>query len=903
MANADAEGNRTVEVSGDLDGTDIGSTLITILPAGTTVPNTSPLATDSMVTTEEDTDYTFSAGDFNFTDADAGDDLASVTVVTLPAAGALALDGMVVAADQVVEAADIGKLVFTPAANANGDAYTSFTFRVSDGTAESVSTYTMTVNVTPVNDAPTGASNTVTTEEDTDYTFSAGDFDFTDADAGDDLASVTVVTLPAAGALALDGMVVAADQVVEAADIGTLVFTPAANANGDAYTSFTFRVSDGTAESVSTYTMTVNVTPVNDAPTGASNTVTTEEDTDYTFSAGDFNFTDADAGDDLASVTVVTLPAAGALALDGMVVAADREVEAADIGTLVFTPAANANGDAYTSFTFRVSDGTAESVSTYTMTVNVTPVNDAPTGASNTVTTDEDTDYTFSAGDFDFTDADAGDDLASVTVVTLPAAGALKLDGAAVAAGREVQAEDIGTLVFTPAANANGDAYVSFTFRVSDGDDESVLVYTLTLDVTPVNDPATGVPTIGGMAWPGGTLTADTSGVDDADGMTGVTLAYQWTRLDPEGVLNPVQVGTDSRSYAPEAADIGSNIAVTVSFTDDGNNVEELTSAAVGPVVAEPVTVTIAANHDIIGAGLEDLVFTLTRDGATADALDATVDISQEQEWLDDSELSHTVTFLAGESTATLKLRAYSFSSDPDTKGDLTATVSGLGISGDSDTVQIVSTPEPPITLRFDKSAYTFAENGVDAAIYAVATLHPDYPRAPSTLSISVFVSSQNGTAETPEDYDGIHWQADFIGIASEYVHDVDIDRLVARKPVPGFSIVNDVTYEGSEHFTMIIERGPGIQTGRLQVVFPNGTTCDIVLGSIIESYASPCYGGGETTTGSIGRRTSLELQANTSMTSETSRASFATTGSRAAVSAAASTLGSTALTVVPLRS
>ena len=40
-------------------------TLITILPAGTTAPNTSPLASNSTVTTEEDTDYTFSAGDFN----------------------------------------------------------------------------------------------------------------------------------------------------------------------------------------------------------------------------------------------------------------------------------------------------------------------------------------------------------------------------------------------------------------------------------------------------------------------------------------------------------------------------------------------------------------------------------------------------------------------------------------------------------------------------------------------------------------------------------------------------------------------------------------------------------------------------------------------------------------------
>ena len=599
--------------------------------------------------------------------------------------------------------------------------------------------------------------------------------------------------------------------------------TVTAMANPDADVNRTVEVS-GELDGTDIGSTLITIVP-NTFPLASNSTVTTEENTGYTFSAGDFNFTDADAGDELASVTVVTLPAAGVLALDGAAVTAGEAVAVEDIGKLVFTPAANANGDAYTSFTFRVSDGTAESVDTYTMTVNVTPVNDAPTGASNTVTTDEDTDYTFSAGDFNFSDADAGDELASVTVVTLPAAGELALDGAAVVAGREVQAADIGKLVFTPAANANGDAYTSFTFKVSDGTAESVDTYIMTIDVTAVDDPATGAPTIGGMAWPGGTLTANTSSVDDADGMTGATLAYEWTRLDPEGVSNPVQVGTDSPTYAPVAADIGSNIGVTVSFTDDGNNDEALTSAAVGPVVAEPLTVTIAANHDSIGAGVEDLVFTLTRMGSTAEELDATVTIAQHQVWLDDSDLSHTVTFLSGEPTATLTLTARSFSLDPDTSGDLTATVSGIGISGDSETVKIVSTPEPPITVSYDKSAYTFAEDGVDAAIYAVLTLHPAYPRAPPNF-VFVSFSSRSGTAESPDDYQTISWIPTFI--ENDFVHDADSDPHVARKPVPGFHIVNDVVYEGSEHFTMIIEQAPGLRSGLVQVALPNGNTCDL---------------------------------------------------------------------------
>ena len=421
-----------------------------------------------------------------------GDTLASVKIVTLPAAGTLAMGGAPVTANRAVAAADLGNLTFTPAANASGDPYTTFTFRVSDGTVESGDTYTMTVDVTPVNDAPTGADKTVRTPEDTPYTFSAADFVFTDIDVDDTLASVKIVTLPAAGTLTLSGAPGTADRAVAAADLGNLTFTPAANASGDPYTTFTFRVSDGTVESGDPYTMTIDVTPVNDAPTGADKTVGTPEDTPYTFSAADFVFTDIDVDDTLASVKIVTLAVAGTLAVDGAPVTADRAVAAADLGNLTFTPAANASGDPYTTFTFRVSDGTAESGDAYTMTIDVTPVNDAPTGADKTVGTPEDTPYTFSAADFVFTDIDVGDTLASVKIATLPADGSLTLSGAPVTTDRTLAAADLGNLTFTPAANASGDPYTTFTFRVSDGTVESGDAYTMTVDVTPVNDTPTG---------------------------------------------------------------------------------------------------------------------------------------------------------------------------------------------------------------------------------------------------------------------------------------------------------------------------------------------------------------------------------------------------------------------------
>ena len=166
-----------------------------------------------------------------------------------------------------------------------------------------------------------------------------------------------------------------------------------------------------------------------------------------------------------------------------------------------------------------------------------------------------------------------------------------------------------------------------------------------------------------------------------------------------------------------------------------------------GPV---PSLVTIEPNHPSIGAGIEDLVFTLTRTGATTDELEATVTIVQDETWLNASDLSHTVTFAAGSPTATLTLNASSFSFAPDTAGELTATVTGAGISGGSDTVAVISTSEPPITISYDMSDYTFAENSTDAAVYLVATLDAAYPREPSRNYFMTF-STRSGTAKADE--------------------------------------------------------------------------------------------------------------------------------------------------------
>ena len=239
---------------------------------------------------------------------------------------------------------------------------------------------------------------------------------------------------------------------------------------------------------------------------------------------------------------------------------------------------------------------TAENGASQTYTVTVTRTNSAPTASDGSVTTDEDKAHTFAAVEFNFADSDGGDALASVTVVTLPAAGALELNGTAVMADQSVLVAGIGDLVFTPEANANGMGYASFTFKVSDGTEESALAYIMTVNVTAVNDPATGMPTISGTARVGETLTAVTTGIADADGPASPTYGYQWIRVDADGTSNATDVvGETADTYIPAEADDGKKLRVKVSFTDDDSSEEELTSDAF------PSSGTIEVSADICG--------------------------------------------------------------------------------------------------------------------------------------------------------------------------------------------------------------------------------------------------------------------------------------------------------------
>ena len=114
----------------------------------------------------------------------------------------------------------------------------------------------------------------------------------------------------------------------------------------------------------------------------------------------------------------------------------------------------------------------------------VTP-NAAPTATGNTITVDQDGTYTFSVSDFPFEDAD-GDTLQSVRINNRPVKGTMQLDGAPVPIGQAISVADIedGKLTYAPAAGESGTTYANFSFRVSDGTDQSGTVVMI-IDVTP----------------------------------------------------------------------------------------------------------------------------------------------------------------------------------------------------------------------------------------------------------------------------------------------------------------------------------------------------------------------------------------------------------------------------------
>ena len=453
--------------------------------------------------------------------------------------------------------------------------------------------------------------------------------------------------------------------------------------NGTQYT-FAVRAVNTTGDGAAA---TTTATPVNDAPTASAKTVSIDEDTAYIFKEDDFGFASVKSGATLGHVKITALPgpnqgtlSVGGTAITGVTTPRQVTKTGLDAGNLTYTPPANANGAAFATFAFKVNDGVADSDMAYTITINVNAVNDPLTGSDKTVSTDEDLSYTFGEADFAFSDVDAGATLGHVKITSLPGSnqGTLSVGDtpiASVSPPLHVTKDELGTLTYTPPTNAFGAAFATFNFKVSDGTDDSVDEYTITIDVNAVNDPPVAE-----------TDTAETSknipiviGVLDND-----------SDVDPGTTLRVVEVGLPGTGPSDGTAAINPN-GTTVTYTPNVNFIgdDEFRYAVTDgfDTASVPVTVKVLDNSDS-NANLADLAIsqgTLMPDfAATTTSYAVTVETPT-------GSVQVTPTTAVGNATVTVN-------GEPVTSG--TASDDIELIKGETTTITVVVTSADGMTIR-----------------------------------------------------------------------------------------------------------------------------------------------------------------------------------------------------------
>ncbi|MCA3590034.1 MAG: tandem-95 repeat protein, partial [Methylocystis sp.] len=316
-----------------------------------------------------------------------------------------------------------GTVIFTPRADYFGNA--GFEYTVSDGNG-GLSTAFVSLDVTPANDLPFAAVDSgFQTLEDTSVEIDIATLLANDVDPDGD----TIQFLGVTGAQVIGN--------------GKVRFTPEADANG--LQQFTYQITDGNGPAV-TGTVTVNVTPVDDAPRpvddsrGMSPQDLALEDTVLTIPILSLLANDREPDGHSFQLASVSNPVNGQAALDGL-------------GNVVFTPSTNFNGAA--SFGYTVIDTTGMT-GTATVTLNYTPVNDAPLPQADTgFVTPANTSLIISSATLlaNDIDPDLGD------LLTISTVGGASRGTVTLAAN--------GAITFVPEAGYVGAA--SFTYTVSDG--------------------------------------------------------------------------------------------------------------------------------------------------------------------------------------------------------------------------------------------------------------------------------------------------------------------------------------------------------------------------------------------------------------------------------------------------
>ena len=305
-------------------------------------------------------------------------------------------------------------------------------------------------------------------------------------------------------------------------------------------------------------------------------------------------------------------------------------------------------------------------------------------------------------------------------------------DGAAVAYGPAADA-DAELADHQAAAPTEGDFLVVVTVTAEDG---TVRLYRVVVAPTaaagPSNTAPTGLPTITGTPQAGETLTADTSAIADEDGLDDVSYSYQWIRND-NGTESYI-VGGASSTYILDADDVGKTVKVRVTFTDDAENEETLTSEATEAVAAKP-------NSEATGlptiTGTPQVDQTLTASTSPINDEDGLDDVSYSYQWIrsdgnNDTDIPDatdtTYTLTINDVGKTIQVRV-TFTDDAENEETLTSeateAVAAKPNSEATGLPTITGTPQVDETLTASTSAIN-DEDGLDDVSYSYQWIRGD---------------------------------------------------------------------------------------------------------------------------------------------------------------------------------
>ncbi|UVL09403.1 Ig-like domain-containing protein [Pseudomonas rhodesiae] len=374
-------------------------------------------------------------------------------------------------------------------------------------TTNTGSSSTLTVTITPVNDAPVAAVVEAGGAEDPAQGI-AVKLSATDVDGVESVKSFTVGT-PTNGTFYTDAaMTKPVTGSIDAVNgEATVYFKPNANFNGTA--DFTYTATDsGNADGSNPLTSapangTITVTAVNDAPEAIATTATGSEDPAQGIEVK-LSATDIDGVENVKSFTVGT-PTNGTFYTDAaMTKPVTGSIDAVNgEATVYFKPNANFNGTA--DFTYTATDsGNADGSNPLTSapangTITVTAVNDAPEAIATTATGSEDPAQGIEVK-LSATDIDGVENVKSFTVGT-PTNGTFYTDAAMTkpVTGSIDAVNGEVTVYFKPNENFNGTANFTYTATDSGNADGSNPLTSApangTITVTAVNDAPEAVAT------------------------------------------------------------------------------------------------------------------------------------------------------------------------------------------------------------------------------------------------------------------------------------------------------------------------------------------------------------------------------------------------------------------------